>query len=212
MGRWLSADPIGEAGGLNLYAYVLGDPINGWDPYGLEFWAWNGTAGAWAENATTFSAGFSDNFTFGLTGAIRGTYAGNNDVDKCSNSYKGGDYAATGVQLATGAGGLKAGLRQATKQAGKEFSHWVPSRVLKGSNGKLARWFDRSMFNGNMVSPGRHALHDPWRYRFMKRAWKAENPMPNRLIQQLDRVPDAVKATVGGFGAAAVSGSSKNCD
>ncbi|MFN9027980.1 MAG: RHS repeat-associated core domain-containing protein, partial [Akkermansiaceae bacterium] len=35
-GRWLSADPIGEAGGLNLYGYVGNDPTNYWDPLGLE--------------------------------------------------------------------------------------------------------------------------------------------------------------------------------
>lgn len=35
-GTWLSADPIGEAGGLNLYGYVGNDPINGWDPLGLR--------------------------------------------------------------------------------------------------------------------------------------------------------------------------------
>ena len=33
---WLSPDPIGESGGLNLYAYVGNDPINGWDPLGLQ--------------------------------------------------------------------------------------------------------------------------------------------------------------------------------
>lgn len=33
-GRWLSADPLGEAGGLNLYGYVGGDPVNFWDPDG----------------------------------------------------------------------------------------------------------------------------------------------------------------------------------
>ena len=36
VGRWLSRDPLGEAAGLNLYAYVLGDPINYLDPLGLD--------------------------------------------------------------------------------------------------------------------------------------------------------------------------------
>jgi RHS repeat-associated protein len=35
MGRWLSRDPIGEAEGLNLYAYVGNDVINQIDPFGL---------------------------------------------------------------------------------------------------------------------------------------------------------------------------------
>ena len=34
--KWLSPDPIGETGGLNLYGYVLGNPINAWDPLGLD--------------------------------------------------------------------------------------------------------------------------------------------------------------------------------
>jgi RHS repeat-associated protein len=36
LGRWLSVDPQGEAGGMNLYAYVGGNPLNWLDPYGLE--------------------------------------------------------------------------------------------------------------------------------------------------------------------------------
>ena len=37
LGRWLSRDPIEEDGGMNLYAYVANNPINGIDPLGL----WN---------------------------------------------------------------------------------------------------------------------------------------------------------------------------
>lgn len=33
--RWLNRDPAGESGGLNLYAYVAGNPLNAVDPLGL---------------------------------------------------------------------------------------------------------------------------------------------------------------------------------
>jgi RHS repeat-associated protein len=37
IGRWISRDLIGEAGGLNLYGYVLNDPLSMIDPLGLDF-------------------------------------------------------------------------------------------------------------------------------------------------------------------------------
>lgn len=35
IGRWLSRDPFGERGGLNLYAFGFNDPINSFDQFGL---------------------------------------------------------------------------------------------------------------------------------------------------------------------------------
>jgi len=35
LGRWTTRDPLGEAGGLNLYGFVGNDPVNGIDPLGL---------------------------------------------------------------------------------------------------------------------------------------------------------------------------------
>jgi len=44
-GRFISKDPIGFAGGdANLYNYVLGDPINWTDPWGL-FWEYSQSTG-----------------------------------------------------------------------------------------------------------------------------------------------------------------------
>jgi len=37
-GTWLNRDPLGEEGGLNLYAFCGGDPVNTVDLYGL--WSW----------------------------------------------------------------------------------------------------------------------------------------------------------------------------
>jgi len=52
MGRFLSEDPIGLAGGINSYVYAGNDPVNGWDPMARDhctppYWHLpNGSCGA----------------------------------------------------------------------------------------------------------------------------------------------------------------------
>ncbi len=58
----------------------------------------------------------------------------------------------------------------------------------------------RSMLNGNYVTKEAHALSDPWRYRFMPKAWKKLHAMPNVLAQQWARIPKLLKGLVAGAG------------
>ena len=54
--RWLNRDPIGEAGGLNLYGYVGNNPVNFYDPYGLAI-------GDWWDARTWFNSGFTESWS-----------------------------------------------------------------------------------------------------------------------------------------------------
>jgi len=50
LGRWLTHDPIGVKGGINLYAYVGSSPVRNVDAAGLvwyEPWTWGGGETAW---------------------------------------------------------------------------------------------------------------------------------------------------------------------
>ena len=82
-GRWMSRDPIEEAGGLNLYGYVSGSPINYKDPQGKELVAAaiGGVGGAFYAGIGTYlgsngSAVFSDYIVPVVGGAVGGVAAG----------------------------------------------------------------------------------------------------------------------------------------
>ncbi|GAK50180.1 YD repeat protein [Candidatus Moduliflexus flocculans] len=60
--RWMTRDPLGEADGLNLYAFVGNNPVNWVDPWGLyrsPEWArrWLPWVSAWDLALTNFEQG-----------------------------------------------------------------------------------------------------------------------------------------------------------
>jgi RHS repeat-associated protein len=130
-------------------------------------------------------SGFGDAISFGATRYIRDSY-NIGAADYSSDSYIWGRYS--GYAYSTVLGGAIGARLAGAAGRGMEFSHWYP-----------ARWGGaRSLLNGNYVTTIEHALSDPFRYRFMPRAWKALNPLPNAIVQQWNRIPFIWKGIVGG--------------
>ena len=76
-GRWPNRDPIGERGGVNLYAFVGNDGVNSWDLFGLEqkkAWIiWYGGQGQGAPGASNDGMRHEYEITFDVEKSCDGT-------------------------------------------------------------------------------------------------------------------------------------------
>jgi RHS repeat-associated protein len=82
LGRFLQPDPIGYGGGMNMYAYVKGDPVNFSDPLGLQEECVGGSQcdfDVWGNPFTGngFGVGGSGNSGWG----VDGSHTANDDID-----------------------------------------------------------------------------------------------------------------------------------
>lgn len=84
LGRFIQPDPIGYDDGMNMYAYVGGDPVNATDPSGLcdgcprppPIFSFPGALATWQLNGNTY---FGDPFHYDM--AIRAAQAGGGPVN-----------------------------------------------------------------------------------------------------------------------------------
>lgn len=112
LGRWMSEDPIGESGGLNLYEYVSNDPLNRADLYG-QHPALAGAALVFLDHLGGAALGFAAGYTASLVQSY--SYTVNRNCSTYQNSTRKWDFNAMHRSaMEAGFGGLIAGALAGT--------------------------------------------------------------------------------------------------
>jgi RHS repeat-associated protein len=121
VGRFISEDPIGFAGGdINLYGYVWNNPQNLTDPMGLSpnddverfkqsRWEVEQALIEALENPINFIIGFGDEASLGGTRYIRQLQGIDDPNLDCYAAYQAGGWTAFGVQMVQGGLGIYKG-------------------------------------------------------------------------------------------------------
>lgn len=130
-GQFTQEDPIGMAGGMNLYAYAGGDPVRYSDPMGLAGCPWHDVA-CWEDEAWAASGGtgFSGRVLAPLASTVL-EITGATAVDSHAKEAAGGSAGAMGmlafdlaINAVPGGGEGKAALSALMKDAAQNPSAW----------------------------------------------------------------------------------------
>ena len=113
--KWIARDPLHESGGINLYGYVGGNPLNYVDPFGLE--PDSGCVAACTIGGGIIGGGIGY-YGLGLLGGLLG--GGGGTLVGPEGTIAGGIAGAVAGSRAGGAGGAAAGSA-AGNAAGRMF-------------------------------------------------------------------------------------------
>jgi len=89
-GRWLSRDPIGEDGGINLYGFVSNNPVNAIDPLGLDVIVLNDSRAVVGAGHSSILVGSNETgwAYFSKDGYEKGRWSKNNNVNRAFDSLE----------------------------------------------------------------------------------------------------------------------------
>ena len=136
-GRWLTPDPIGFAGGPNLYGYVLADPINYIDPLGH-----------WSAAVEGFVSGFGQGAWDGALGFAEGVVPG---LNLSAHMF---DSSNPGLEVSRLSGSITRDIEITLAFRGRGFNANTPGRGSWAWNAVRKR-----LGNVGFAKPGQHVHH-----------------------------------------------------